>query len=305
MLIMKDMQTNSPSPITLQLADMVLKRSLPCTRCGYDLNALAADGDCPECSEPIRLTIIDAVDPAARRLPPIEQPRTIGYAIVGVSTFLLFAIVCAVLVFMSRAPTTAHVPQVIQMFSDPFWVCASSALAVLALISLMPLLHMCRSGVIQGCRLGIILTATGLLVWSLVLGASRWILFGSTSIDSPITPMFDTVLPAFALSLTFFGLRILVPRLGQRSRDFRLAQGGRQRMMDLLAALVFVVIGRTCVFVSQQDSNFATLGVILMVLSVALIIFGLLYLVRNTLWIKASLCSPPPSIAQLLRSSST
>ena len=76
-------------------------------------------------------------------------------------------------------------------------------------------------------------------------------------------------------------------------------------MMDLLAVLVIVVTGRACVYASQPDSNFANLGVILMVLSVALIIFGLLYLVRNTLWIRASLCSPPPSIAQLLRSNSS
>lgn len=302
---MKDMQTNSPSPISVQLADMVLKRSLLCSRCGYDLKALAADGDCPECSEPIRLTIIETVDPAARRLPPIERPRAVGNAIVGVATFLLLAIVCAVLVLISRTSATVYVPQVFQMFNAPIWVCASSAFSVLALISLMPLLHLCRSGLNQEYRLGVILTAGGLFAWSLVLGASSWVLFGGTSIDSPITPLYDTVLPALALGITFLGLRRLVPRLGQRSRDFRLAQGGRQRMMDLLAVLVIVVTGRACVYASQPDSNFANLGVILMVLSVALIIFGLLYLVRNTLWIRASLCSPPPSIAQLLRSNSS
>ncbi|MDP6541493.1 MAG: hypothetical protein QGF07_01785, partial [Phycisphaerales bacterium] len=60
----------------------------------------------------------------------------------------------------------------------------------------------------------------------------------------------------------------------------------------------------TCISLSNHDSNLATLGMIVMILSIALILVGLLYLVRNTLWIRSSLCSPPPSLQELLRSNS-
>ena len=161
---------------------------------------------------------------------------------------------------------------------------------------------MCYCGTIQGCSLGIVLTGLGLLSFAILMGASRWILLGSIEYGTLITLLFDTILPALALGVTFIGLRRLVPRLGQRSREFRLAQGSRQRMNDLLAALVFVVIGRTSISISQHDSNFATLGMIIMVLCITLILVGLLYLIRNTFWIRSAICSPPPSLQEILRS---
>jgi hypothetical protein len=133
------------------------------------------------------------------------------------------------------------------------------------------------------------------------MGASRWVLLGGVDNGVVLTLLFDSMLPAIALGVIFTGLRRLVPRLGQRSREFRLAQGSRQRMNDLLAALVFVIIGRTLISISSLDSNLATLGMIIMVLSMSLIVVGLLYLIRNTLWIRSALCSPPPSLGQLLK----
>jgi len=161
---------------------------------------------------------------------------------------------------------------------------------------------MCRGETIQGCRLGIVLTGSGLLSFAILMGASRWVLLGEADYGTIVTLLFDTMLPAISLGVIFTGLRRLVPRLGQRSREFRLAQGSRQRMNDLLAALVFVVIGRTCISVSELDSNIATLGMILMVLCITLVLVGLLYLIRNTYWIRSALCSPPPTLQELLTS---
>ena len=72
-------------------------------------------------------------------------------------------------------------------------------------------------------------------------------------------------------------------------------------MSDLLAALVFVVIGRTGISIAEHDSNLVTLGTIMMVLCITLILVGLLYLIRNTFWIRSALCSPPPTLQELLR----
>ena len=279
---------------------MVVSRQLSCARCGYDLKSLSAGGNCPECGEPIRLTIIDTVDPAARRLPSIERPHVTGNALVCVSVFLFLAVAFAVLVLLSRAPQSLLITNVIQTFNDPIWIWISSAFSGLAFVSLIPIMWMCRCGLIQGCRLGGALTGSGLLSFSILMGASRWVLLGGKD-NAVVLLLFDSILPAVALGVVFIGLRRLVPRLGQRSREFRLAQGSRQRMNDLLAALVFVIIGRTLISISSLDSNLATLGMIIMVLSISLIIVGLLYLIRNTLWIRSALCSPPPSLGQLLK----
>jgi len=295
------MQSESQSPIVSQLKGMILIHQLACIRCGYELKSLSADSDCPECGEPIRLTIIDTVDPAARRLPPLESPCTIGNALVGVSLFLFFAVACAVLVLLSNTSEKLPISNFMRTFEDPIWICVSSALAFVAFLSFLPLIRLCRSGTIQEFRAGIALTGLGLLSFAVLMGASRWILLGTTEFGTIITLLFDTMLPALSLGITFTGLRRLVPRLGQRSRKFRLAQSSRQRMSDLLAALVFVVIGRTGISIAEHDSNLATLGTIMMVLCITLILVGLLYLIRNTFWIRSALCSPPPTLQELLR----
>ena len=280
---------------------MILIRQLACVRCGYDLKSLYADSNCPECGEPIRLTIIDTIDPAARRLPPLERPCTIGNALVGVSLFLFLAVACAVLVLLSNTSETLPIPSIIQMLEDPIWICISSALAFVAFLCLLPLIRLCRCGTIQVCRVGIALTGLGLLSFAVLMGASRWILLGTTEFGAINTLLFDTMLPVLSLGITFTGLRRLVPRLGQRSREFRLAQSSRQRMNDLLAALVFVVIGRTGISISEHNSNIATLSTIMMVICITLILVGLLYLIRNTFWIRSALCTPPPTLQELLR----
>jgi len=220
----------------------------------------------------------------------------------GVSVFLFLAVACDVLVLLNNASEKLPIPNIIRAFDGPIWIYISSALAVIAFVCLTPTIRMCRGETIQGCRLGIVLTGSGLLSFAILMGASRWVLLGEADYGTIVTLLFDTMLPAISLGVIFTGLRRLVPRLGQRSREFRLAQGSRQRMNDLLAALVFVVIGRTCISVSELDSNIATLGMILMVLCITLVLVGLLYLIRNTYWIRSALCSPPPTLQELLTS---
>ena len=114
--------------------------------------------------------------------------------------------------------------------------------------------------------------------------------------------LFDACLPALTAALVFSGFKKLIPRLGLRSRAFRQAQGSRQRMNDLLVALLFVLVGRVLIVTSASDSNLAILGLIIMVMSISLILIGFGYLVRNTIWIRQALATPPPALSDLLTS---
>ena len=81
------------SPIVEGLQGMAVALSLECSRCGYELRGMLADINCPECGEPIRHTIIESIDPAARRLSPIQFPKRVGNSITTVvAAYLLSAL---------------------------------------------------------------------------------------------------------------------------------------------------------------------------------------------------------------------
>jgi hypothetical protein len=72
-------------------------------------------------------------------------------------------------------------------------------------------------------------------------------------------------------------------------------------MNDLLAALVVVIVGRTLVETATGNSTLSILGLIIMIMSISLILIGLGYLLRNTLWIRQALITPPPALNELLK----
>jgi len=293
-------ESKTKSPIADDLSQMRVVLSMPCRRCGYELKELEADGDCPECGEPIRLTIIEAVDPTSRRLQPIHKPKTVGNLIAGVVLFYFVAIVIAVLALVSRAPESLPIPSALRSISTISFVWTSALTSIIALACLVPMMRMCQRQEIAGCRKGIVMTFSGLLLWSISMGINAWMLL-NIKIQSPeVAMLIDTCLPVVSAGLVFSGFRHLIPRLGQRSRAFRQAQGSRQRMNDLLAALVVIIIGRTFLAVSDSDSNLALLGLIIMVMSLSLIVIGLGYLLRNAIWIRNALITPPPALIDLL-----
>ncbi len=59
-----------------------LRGSLPCVRCGYELQGLSIRGACPECGTAVRATILHRVDPHAEAFRPLPTPRLTGWAVV-------------------------------------------------------------------------------------------------------------------------------------------------------------------------------------------------------------------------------
>ena len=288
------------SPLADNLSQMRVALSMPCARCGYELRELQADGDCPECGEPIRLTIIEVVDPTSRRLRPIHNPKVVGNAISGVVFFFFLSAITAVIAILSHAPSSLPIPEFVQNFNTKALVWSSAFTSLVAIVCLLPIAKMCQTSVLLGCRKGIVLTFFGLWLWTIVMVVISFVLLRANPNSSVLTMLLDTCLPVVSAGIIFTGFKNLVPRLGQRSRAFRQAQGSRQRMNDLLAALVVVIIGRTLLVVSAPDSNMSLLGLIVLLMSMSLILIGLGYLLRNTIWIRNALITPPPALNDLL-----
>ncbi len=62
--------------------DRELRGDLPCVMCGYNLRGLSIREVCPECSTPIRATILAVVDPHASELQPIARPGLVATGLV-------------------------------------------------------------------------------------------------------------------------------------------------------------------------------------------------------------------------------
>ena len=300
-------ETSTKSPIADDLSQMAVAMSLPCARCGYDLRSLAADTDCPECGEPVRLTVIETIDPASKRLDPIQKPKLVGNAILGVVASYFVSILLAVTTLLVHAPNSLPIPQFVRNLPTTGILWGAAACGLLTILFLIPLIRMCQLKELAGCRTGVMLTMTGILLWSLSMVLIDFLLIRDVQPAvyfglkySSFSMLFDTCFPVVSAGLVFSGFRKLVPRLGQRSRAFRQAQGSRQRMSDLLAALVVIIVGRTVIMNSPADSNLSILGLIIMVMSVSLIVIGLGYLLRNTIWIRRALVTPPPALTELL-----
>ena len=293
-------ETNSKSPFAENLSELIVALSLQCAHCGYDLQGLYADGDCPECGEPIRLTVIETIDPASRRLAPILNPKIIGNSISGVVCAFFFSTLLAAFAFLINSPSILPVPEQIRLYPSSAFLWGAAGIGFLSILLLVPIMRMCQRSELSGCRGGILLTLSGTTLWSFsMLGAIYFLFQGST--EYPVyTMLFDALLPIISSGLVFSGFRKLIPRLGQRSRAFRQAQGSRQRMNDLLAALVMLVIGRTLIAISTEEANLAILGLIVIVISISFILIGLAYVLRNTLWIRNALITPPPALSDLL-----
>jgi hypothetical protein len=289
------------SPIAADLSQMQIALSLPCARCGYELRELAADGDCPECGEPIRLTIIEVIDPSSRRMKPVHNPKIVGNYLTAVVLFFFLAVMSAVLAILSKSPNSLPVPDFVHTIPANSLVWVSSFLSIFAIVCLAPIMKMCKLSELVGCRKGIVLTFFGLCFWAISMSAISFVLLLGSTKSTTVTMLLDTCVPAIAAGVVFTGFKNLVPRLGQRSRAFRQAQGSRQRMNDLLAALTVVIVGRAMLGASLPDSNLSLLGLIIMVMSISLIVIGLGYMVRNTIWIRNALITPPPALSRLLR----
>ncbi|MGY8752308.1 MAG: hypothetical protein ACKVIO_00270 [Phycisphaerales bacterium] len=289
------------SPIAESISDMQVALSLQCARCGYELRELAADCDCPECGEPIRLTIIEVIDPSSRRLKPIHNPTLTGNSIAGVVLFFFFAVILSVIAILSNSPDSLPIPDMVYAIPSSILVWGSAILSIIAIAFLVPIMKICQLNQLARCRKGVVLTFFGLWFWAFSMVAIALMILSGSAKSTGVTMLLDTCIPVIAAGVVFTGFKHLIPRLGQRCRAFRQAQGSRQRMDDLLAALVVVIVGRTLLAVSPLDSNLFLLGLIIMVMSISLIVIGLGYLLRDTIWIRNALVTPPPALESLLR----
>jgi hypothetical protein len=309
----------APGSPETRLDDHVVARSVRCRQCRYDLRGLRAGGQCPECGADIWSTLMQVVDPRVRRLPQLSNPRGVGDALV----WLVACLVAAVLLQLARP--VAHWlgrfewvdARTITSFAPRALMLVAGCVVLLGLWSVVRLRPPAKAPDRPGVGRELAAIAAGLVIWSCVsigVWAADWVdggfLVGRLLTDAEMR--WQTVvhlLGVTAFILIMVGLRRILAVIGERSREYRNARGGRQRILEMNVAAVGVAVGQVLRLIGHERREtpesrilpIEVVGSVMLWICTLMLVIGLLYLLANAWWIRRSLREPPPRLHDLLQ----
>lgn len=282
---------------------------IPCPRCGYTLMGLPIDRSCPECGLSIGEALDQIVDPTATALPQLRSPGRTGTALFGLTVLQLLAMLAmCVPPVVARLTIWRNTPAPsIEVVWTPL---AASAMALLALVGIWQLSF--PHGRESDGRVAryLRLMAIGAIGFAGTVIA-RSIMQRTVLIYEPLTLENSSVLLMMLADVTmvltaaihFHGFGHIVRIIGQRSREYRTSNIGRQRIRDLVVVMgVFgaaaVAHGIGLIAHQEQVINLATL---IAWISMLMLLIGQVYLVVNAWWIRRAIGRAIPHLRDLIQ----
>ena len=293
---------NAPSQ-PQSLAGAVVCSPLHCRGCGYNLYGLSAEGRCPECGLEVWETVLHTVDPAASRLPKLRNPRAVGNGLFWLTLSLFVAALILVARPVARRLDTLD-PTGLRDISawTPPYLALVAGVVVLAGLMAVGSFAPPKGQDLHG--------SIGRDIRLLVAGMAAWIflIIIQVGLEWKAVPAWGLglarIAAAFGAMVGLFGLDGILRAIGQRSREFRTARGGRQGVLAMIGALAGVVLGELMgmgpAISSRAWGGLATIGMIVTWISTLMLLIGLAYLVVNGWWIRRALCRPPPALDEIL-----
>jgi hypothetical protein len=281
----------------------VVTSPVHCRQCGYNLYGLTADGMCPECGLEIWETILHTVDPAASRLPRLQNPVAVGNALL----WLIICIAVGALLLVVR-PIALGIDDLdesgLRNFAawTPEYLPYAAALFALAGLWSVWQLAPPRAGEPSGAVWrDVWLLGAGLLLWAVLVPVVAW-----TEMSAAAWWLVETAWLALAgvAVVGLIGLRGVLQIIGLRSRLYRTARSGRQGIQGMVAAIFGTAAGHGIHLIAATAGgprHLETLGTVIVIISTLMLVIGLLYLVVNAWWIHRSLRCPPPPLDEILR----
>lgn len=269
-----------------------IRKQLPCVRCGYDLEGLAAQAKCPECGQDIVVTLATRLDPATEALERSHELVRTAWALELMSIGAVFGCAIAAAPVIDAVRQSVAPPRWITPGIDgvravaPITATIGAGIGLIASFVVLPRLEV--RGYLRARYLG-------------GIGFAAWIVL------SLQTPSFEVALAALGAVAAVVGsvtpiLRMLVPH----ARLFRTARHATQTTRDLLiAAGVTAGAGVVALLVRRQPGNDPDLAIIPSVAAYAsamLLVVGLCYRLVNAHWILRSVRRPPPRLDDMLGS---
>lgn len=280
----------------------VLRRSLHCIRCRYQLRGLSLVRGCPECGLLVERTVETIIDPEASDLPALRNPRAVGIGLLGLTTSMAMA--AGLLVarpLLSRIELAADVR--LGRWSDlvppaaPWAAACMLGLGIWCTLLLSPPRGQAPVAIaaraVIGVRVGLLIAALGAVVMA-VLDARP-----------PLEGVEQAVvgLVGAAAIWTLLSLRSIRSVIGERSRQYRTGGTSRQGLREMAIAIVGVLAGELIATLARgpEGAPIAFIGAAISVVSVLMLLVGFGYLVVNAAWILRALVKPPPTLADLIR----
>ena len=282
------------------LSRAVVVQELKCRQCGYNLRTLVVGGKCPECGLEIWQTIIREFDPEVSRLPRLHDPRGVGNGI-----FMLLVCVIA-LASLLLAPSLIEQLKAWQLLGpNRLRFLATSlipiAAGILAIIGLWPIWKLHPSQAREASPstwLDICFLAIGLTGSALTIMLPDRLFRGAAWID------LQRIIILALCVVFFWGLRGVFTMIGEHSRSYRHARGGRQGLGAMIAAVVGIASGSLLQsWASGQTppaGDLGTIGTVITWISASMLYLGLIYLLMNAWWIRSAIIRPSRTLKDLL-----
>ncbi|MBI1302299.1 MAG: hypothetical protein GC172_00650 [Phycisphaera sp.] len=276
----------------LPMPEAVIRRPLRCAQCGYDLEGLPARGACPECGCEIVVSLARRLDldgPPAR---PAPESRRLAWALMLGALGVLGA-------SMRTAEFAART------ILDEYAARASGSRPLAALDTVADLLQLTA---LAGALLGLVALGA-LLPWrterrlmrTRLVGCGAFAIWAALIVPRPATiGVAATALPA---ALVLLALSPLLRELGPLSRVYRSRSSAKQRIDELLLAVVIAGVAAAAGAFAADAVNDDTTVALLQIVAAAsagLAIIGFGYLALNCAWILRSTLSPDPTLAEVL-----
>lgn len=283
------------------LSRAVVVQELKCRQCSYNLRTLVVGGKCPECGLEIWQTIIREFDPEVSRLPRLHDPRGVGNGIV----MLLLCVIGIVSLLM--APALVEQLKLWQLLGPNQLQFLASSL-VWPVILLLALIGLGAIWVFRPGKMWENSPRWGRRSWYFLkigmLGCALVSLSPATFIGWPVRIDLQRITTLALGGAFFWGLRGVFIMIGEHSRSYREAQGGRQGLGAMIAALAGIALGSVlqtwASTLTPRGGNLATIGTVITWISASMLYLGLIYLLVNAWWIRGAIIRPSRTLKDLL-----
>lgn len=276
----------------------LIAAELRCGRCGYNLRGLSPLGKCPECGHDIWATVVRTIDPAASRLPKLTNPKAVAWATLWI---MLSAAMSAFLLAFGSVRDALNVSHsgILGIATEHLAMaaCVTALSGEIGVLILAPPRGKERSSTLW---VRIWLLAIGFIAWA---ACNYW---WSTLVAGSSTPgaqMIVRIVMAASWVIALLGIDGILKAIGQRSRAYRTARGGRQSAQGMIAACAALCLGALVQGLARMNvlpRSVEMYGNVVAWASALMLLIGLAYMLINTLWIFRALIAPPPPLNALL-----
>ncbi len=272
--------SSSDGPI--HVAVTTIRHSLPCTKCGYDLEGLEARGVCPECGTPIVESLTARLDASTARFEDMPNPRRVaGTVFLGSVGALGGSCILLALMLGLLAESTGMTELRTAVTPLRNTALVTTAIGFLGFTLMLPWRREQRF--VRAKALGMV----GFLAWC-----------AAALVDVTTVSTTYCALPA---TLVLFAIAPLLRALAPRSRAYRNARATAQRVEGLLLSngLAGGASATALFFADAPDLSGWTGTLRAIALAAGLLtIVGLAYLVLNAAWLVRASLKPLLSVEE-------